>query len=219
MNVKDILDKLIQLNPYLKPLLTNLLSAEIKDHALVVLYPDFLRSIEPVNRLNQELSQILPELFSLNFIFSFSHFQMPFFPFPVASSKHRNKILFVSINDKRLTYLILDKQRIFNLFREGEIKVLPTIYNVNLKNSLKIFDIFEELFLEQLPILRDEYRYLHPLIIIDRFDRSFYYELIFQNVFTNIENNRKIQDIRRFIGVPSYSFINYFQFFEADYEG
>ncbi len=218
MNIKLIIDNLIQINPYLKPLLTNILSAQIKENTLFIKYPDFLWSDQLIQKLNKELELFLPEKFFLNFEYMFSPFQMPFLPFPISSSKYSNKIIFFSINDKIIRYTLFDKVNLFNLFRNENKPITPIIHNIKMKNQLKVFDIIEELFLEQLPVLKDQYRYLHPLVLIDRVERSFYYELIFENVFTNIENNRKIQDVRRFVGVPAYTFIDYFHFFEDDDE-
>ena len=50
-------------------------------------------------------------------------------------------------------------------------------------------------------------------------NREIYFDMLFENIFKFIVDNKKIMDVRRYVGVPCYSFIDYFNFFgvENDY--
>lgn len=218
MNIKNLLDSLILYSPYLKPFLTNILSAEIKSNVLRLYYPDFLKSNDEIDIINKEIESFIAERYSLGFYYSFDKFNMPHLPYPVMSSKHRNRILFLRLRSDRLFYTIIDKAKLIDFFKKRS-SVLPfTIYDIHMTNSLKLFNIIEELLIEILPQLKDNYLYLHPVILTDNMEKIFYFEILFENIFTNIENNRKIPDIKRFVGIPYYSFIDYFNYFEVEDE-
>lgn len=93
------------------------------------------------------------------------------------------------------------------------------IQKAKINNKILLFDFIEEILREILPELRTEYKYLHPIITINSFENFFYFDMLFENIFKFIVDNKKIMDVRRYVGVPCYSFIDYFNFFgvENDY--
>ncbi len=216
MNVKHIIDNLIFRFAVLKPLLSNILSAEIKDKNLTFIYPDFMKSFEDIDEMNEQIANYLWEKDHINLECLFKNFSMPHLPHPASSSKHNNKLFLIKLYNNNLFYSIIDKRKLYDFFASGKKECPFVVHVIKVRNRIKIFDLIEEVLIETVPILREEYKYLHPLIVIEKKEFFFYFETLFENIFKNMEANKKIYDLRRFVGSPCYSIIDYFNFFEVD---
>lgn len=216
MNIREILDDLILKFPVLKPLLSNILSAEIRKEGLVLIYPDFLKGQEESEILNRSIEEYLWVKKNIKLEYFYRSFIMPHLPHPAVSSKFNNKLFFLKFVNANLFYTIIDKRKLYDFFSSGEKNYSFLIKEVKVDNKLVLFDLLEEILREILPELRDEFKYLHPLIVIRSFDEFFYFDMLFENVFKFLSDKKKIIDARRFIGIPCYSLIDYFVYFGSE---
>lgn len=207
LNVADIINISIAKNPYFQIILTNLISCELKDNSLYLKFPDILPLKALFNLLQNSLKTDLKNNFDISLIYDFYDFNLPFLPYPAQSSKHNNMLLFVFPN---FSYTVLKKKEFFSIFDNGEKAKSDEMFNfIGSFDNCKLYDLLKDLFLEHLPILRQEWRYFHTILPFYNFETMFIHNIIVENVHHEIEEVNKIKDVKRFIGKPCFTLINY----------
>ncbi len=203
-NVYDVMQRLISENRRYLPVLSNAITIEINSETVFLKLPDikFLKEIFYLEKenLNRDVSTIA----KLSLTYGFYPFKMPLLPYPVSGSKYRNYLLFLFKD----SYVIIKK----NIFEEAFDKAKPAM----IEKSGKITSLFEVLltvFKETLPALKEEWRYLHPIFTFTDYENMFSQMETVEKVFLENEKNG-IKDIRRFIGNPCFTVIDYKFFFE-----
>lgn len=207
LNIADIINVSIAKNPYLQIILTNLISCELKSHCLYLKFPDISTLKALLNSLQNSLETDLKNNFNITLKYDFYDFDLPFLPYPAQSSKHNNVLLFVFPD---FSYVVLKKKAFFSIFDNREKAKSNEMFNfIGSFDNCKLYDLLKNLFLEHIPILRQEWRYLHTILPFYNFETMFIQNIIVENVFHEIENINKIKDIKRFIGKPCFTIINY----------
>lgn len=192
--------------PYLEPLLTNVLSCIVTDNAVEITYPDCELLRKVLESEKERLKKGLKDLYGLLFRYKFSSFAHPFLPIPASSSKFNNYLLFV-FND---SYFFIRKPMLIKAFSEGnKPKWAMAERSKDLEGVTKLFEFLQSFFSEVLSRLKEEWSYLHPIFLFEDYERMFFTKVLLENVFQTLERERGIKDVRRFIGNACFTTISY----------
>lgn len=210
LNVSNILRNLILKNPYNQLFFTNILNCELKSDSIFINFPDVKILKTLLERHEKSIKTELTKLFGLGLSVMFSPINGAFLPIPASNSKYRNYLSFITIEAENLFYAVIRKPQFYSYIEKG-IKPDFIIYDRAEASiyPMNLFFFLKEMFLKLYPVLKDEWSYLHPIILFKDYETMFLQKIIFENVFAEIEKKEHIIDIRRFIGEPCFTVFDY----------
>lgn len=206
LNVSKVIDFLIKSDPFNEPILSNLLNCSVSMENFDILFPEneCLKTI--FVRQQKTISKELLHIGNLRLKYKFLPFNHPFLPYPASSSKFNNYLLFVFAD----SYFLVKKPQFFKAFSDNS---KPELADFGTKEKIgqayTLFQFLRTLFVDVVERLKTEWSYLHPVFLFKDYETMFFNKLLLENVFFEIENNRGIRDIRRFIGNPCFTVISY----------
>lgn len=210
MNIKNIIDHLMQTNPYNQFILTNCISAEIAKDTLCLNMPDSPIIKKIFNSTSSLLRAEVLKLFRLNIDCTYSDFKMPLLPYPAQNSKHGNILFFLFPGNAGLSSRIIKKRVLFDHYQAGEkLTFLKSDDLDSLNSPCELFFYIEKIFLEIFPLLKEKWTYLHPILPFIDNETLFMQKLLIENVLNKIGTGRIAPDIRRFVGTPCFTPMDY----------
>lgn len=218
-SVSHILDTLIEKNPYNQLFFTNILNCELKSDSIFINFPDVKILKTLFERYEKSIRTELVELFGLGLSFSFSPIIKAFLPIPASNSKYRNYLSFITTESKNLSYTVIKKPQFYSYIERGTKPDFATDRREGGIYPLNLFFFLIDMFLKFYPALKEEWAYLHPIILFKDYETMFLQKIIFENVFAEIEKNAKVIDIRRFIGNPCFTVFDFKDVLGGFYEG
>lgn len=209
-NISSLLNKLMEINPYYEFVLTNILTSKIEGKKLTLIFPDIQQLKTNFFNHKDGLAKDLLELTGYKLECDFISYKEPFLPHPASASKHHNYLLFLFMEDKASFVVIIKKPHFIYAFENFEKPPIKKVIKNNVKWSPYYeFTLLKGLFLDIIDCLKEEWSYLHPLFPFFNYEDLFFHKLLIENLFVNIEKEENVKDVRRFIGRPIFTPLNY----------
>lgn len=196
-NIAEVLTKIIEDLPDFCVLISNIISAEIKDEIIYLKFP-------LIRELRYEIQKIFNKLnmVSYNLKISFvEEYKEPFLPFTVLNSKYKNYIFYIKIDERKLYSFIIQKNNLL----DGKLKkeflenfidggyselIMKKVINTSLKGMYHK--------------LKENWTYLHPVIFYNNESINLRLDNIFNSVVDNLKE--ELKDIKRFVGQAYFTF-------------
>lgn len=211
-NIGEILKKLVIRFPKLEIYITNILSAEIRENRVFILFPE----IEEIKKGLQKFFNGKKNIFdSYFFDISFvKDYRKPFLPFTVLNSKYKNYIFYLKVDGGRFYSFIIQKNKLFaGKIKKEYIENFFGNYDCNGPGIEKIIKTSLQLMYSR---LKDSWTYLHPVIFYNDESINLRLDSIFNEVVEDLQ--MKFNDIRRFVGQPFFSFYDLESYIDKNME-
>jgi hypothetical protein len=215
MNIITLMERLIDINPSYQYILTNCITSEINTGSLSMKMPDVPKLSKYFEKHREQLADDLKKLFAIELKYCFSDFKMPFLPHPAQGGKYTNYLLFIFPDGNSFSFCIVKKNHLHTAMQEnGKINFLSTGTFDHPFTNAEIFLFLEKTFSEMYDTLKSSWTYLHTIIPFTDCESLFLYRILIENVMKHIEKS-DIKDIRRFVGVPCFTPIDYKEILHA----
>jgi len=216
LNVANLLDTLSTKNPYNQIFVSNVLTCEINSTSLLMTFPNIEMLKKLFEQRKEAMTLDVKEVSGLELSYRFSPFKHPFLPLPASNSKYKNYLAVITLQQGTIICVVIKKTGLFEVFEKGVKPETVIIEKLRTHNTpLQLFALLEGLFLKLLPVLREEWCYLHPVFVFLNYENMFLQKLITERVFDEIEKKHQVKNIRRFVGSPCFSLLDYQKFLEA----
>lgn len=209
--ITDIIKELKENFPEMDIAFSSIITANINKNIVHVVFPhmDVLK-----NALTEDfLTSVNDLLRPLSLKISFTKYEMPLLPYSVANSKHGNFIFFIYPNKSCFFGAIVRKNQLIDAIKN--FQPIPFFRHISIIKNLsneELREIITKELILMLETLQEKWAYMHPLFLYESYEKSLFYKNFFENILKEVEI--KYPNARRFIGIPSFSLVNYKEFFE-----